>query len=96
MIGIKLDTSDFYIKWADNHWYETTKTPIYMYKDREEALSVINQMAKHYRYKFTIVYDDNTPSEFISTLKKLKPKSVQKIKVKLNLNKIKLKQWNNF
>ena len=84
------------IKWVDNHWYETTKTPIYMYKDREEALSVINQMAKHYRYKFTIVYDDNTPSEFISTLKKLKPKSAQKIMVKLNLNKIKLKQWNNF
>lgn len=98
MVGIKLNKSDFYIKWADNLWYETTKTPTYIFKDRAEAMQVIEQMGKHYQYRFTLSYDDGTAEEFISTLKKPKPKSVKKVSVKLNLKtkKIKLKKWNNF
>ena len=49
MVGIKLNKSDFYIKWADNLWYETTKTPTYIFKDRAEAIQVVNQMGKHYQ-----------------------------------------------
>lgn len=92
MIAIKLNKTNRYVAFSDDCWYDATPYPRYLYKDREEAMNVIQQMHKHYQYYFTLEYDDDTPSEEICTLKKQVKKQVSKMKLGgLNINKLKIK-----
>lgn len=89
MIAIKLPKMNRYIRYNDNCWYESSSTPLFIYPDRTTALKVCEDMAKKYQYHFLLEYDDNTPTESICTLKRLKPKHIANFTLKkLNLSMI--------
>lgn len=71
-----------YINYCDDKWYDTAPTPQYIYKDREEAMAVIEAMKRHYQRKFILEYDDGTPSEEIDTMPKPKRKGNAVLKIK--------------
>ena len=46
-----------YIAYCDDNWYETSASPIYQYKTREECIDVIMKLGKHYIYNTEIIND---------------------------------------
>jgi len=59
-----------YVKWCDEHWYETTKDKLQIFT-RKEAMKIAEQLASHYIYN--VILESDAGEEYISQMPKVKP-----------------------
>ena len=54
---VRRDGKGRYIQWCNDNWYETTLSGVPKFTQKE-AYQIVNQMKKHYAYKFDIIRED--------------------------------------